>query len=263
MDLGLKGKKVYISGSATGIGRATVELFVREGAQVAAVDINEADLTTLASEFDAVTPIVADLSTLEGCQQAVADTRKALGEEPDIVVNNAGIGRMLRFEDISDPQWKQMMDVNFLSVVRLSREFLPAMAAGKGGSVVNVTSDLAGQPEQVFVDYQAAKAALVNFSKTTAMTYAPKVRVNNVAPGPIWTPLWTRPGGYLEIIEGVYGEKGEAAVQALIDDRGIPLARMGTPEDVAKAIGFLASDAASYTTGSTLSVNGGTVRQAI
>jgi NAD(P)-dependent dehydrogenase (short-subunit alcohol dehydrogenase family) len=75
--------------------------------------------------------------------------------------------------------------------------------------------------------------------------------------------LWTRPGGYLEVIEAAYNKKGDAAVNALIEDRGIPLARMGTPEDVAKAICFLASDAASYTTGSTLSVNGGTVRQAI
>jgi NAD(P)-dependent dehydrogenase (short-subunit alcohol dehydrogenase family) len=263
MDLGLADKSVYLSGAATGIGRATAELLAAEGARVVAVDINGEALSALASEMGSIVPVVADLSTLDGCRQAVADTRKALNGDPDIVINNAGIGRMLGFEAISDDEWKQMMDINFLSVVRISREFLPSMAAGRGGSVVNVTSDLAGQPEQVFVDYQAAKAALVNFSKTMAMTYAPKVRVNNVAPGPIWTPLWTRPGGYLEVIEGVYGQKGEAAVQALIEDRGIPLARMGTPEDVARAISFLASEAASYTTGSTLSVNGGTVRQAI
>ncbi len=263
MDFGLENKRVYVSGAATGIGRATVELLVGEGAHVAAVDINEADLSTLTQELQNVTSVPADLSTLEGCQLAASHTRDALGGDPDIVVNNAGIGRMLEFEDISDNQWLQMFDINFLSVVRISREFLPSMAAGKGGSVVNVTSDLAGQPERVFVDYQAAKAALVNFSKTSAMTYAPKVRVNNVAPGPIWTPLWTRPGGYLEVIEAAYNKKGDAAVNALIEDRGIPLARMGTPEDVAKAICFLASDAASYTTGSTLSVNGGTVRQAI
>ena len=263
MDLGLNGKFVYLSGAATGIGRATAELFAAEGARVAAVDINEHGLSELANHLDNVTPIVADLSTLEGCKKAAADTRKAFGGEPDIVVNNAGIGRMLGFEDTSDNEWIEMFSINFFSTVRICREFLPAMKAGRGGAVVNVTSDLAGQPEQVFVDYQAAKAAMVNFSKTMANSYSPTIRVNNVAPGPIWTPLWTRPGGFLEKIEAAYGKKGDEAVQALIDDREIPLGRMGKPEEVANAIAFLASDAAGYTTGSTLSVNGGTVRQAM
>lgn len=262
MDLNLGGKTAYVSGSATGIGRAIVELLVSEGVTVAAVDRNETALGELAIAHPSVKPVIADLSTQAGCQAAVAEAIEQLGGTPDIVVNNAGIGRILSFEEISDDQWREMFDINFLSVVRVSRELLPLMAAGSGGSVVNVTSDLAGQPEQVFVDYQAAKAALVNFSKTMAMTYAPTVRVNNVAPGPIWTPLWTRPGGFLEHIERVYNQRGDAAVTALIEDRGIPMGRMGTPEEVANAVVFLASDRAGYTTGSTLSVNGGTVRQA-
>lgn len=263
MDLGLAGKAVFLSGAATGIGRATAELFSAEGATAVAVDINESGLDELASQVPRVIPVVANLSGLEGCQQAVKATLDAVSGVPDILVNNAGIGRMLGFEDISDSDWVEMISINFLSVVRISREFLPPMFESGGGSVVNVTSDLAGQPEKAFVDYQAAKAALVNFSKTMANSYAPRIRVNNVAPGPIWTPLWTRPGGYLEKIEVAYGEQGEGAVQALIDDREVPLARMGHPEDVAKAIVFLASDAASYTTGSTLPVDGGTVRQAL
>lgn len=263
MDLGLAGKKAFVTGTATGIGRAIVELLLEEGVTVAAVDRNEKDLKELSERSASVSPVIADLGSLVGCQKAVADSIAALGGLPDIVINNAGIGRILGFHELSDDDWVEMLHINFLSVVRISRELLPKMAAGTGGAVVNVTSDLAGQPEQVFVDYQAAKAALVNFSKTMSMTYAPNIRVNNVAPGPIWTPLWTRPGGYLEHIEKVYGEKGDAAVAALITDRGIPLARMGTPEEVANAVVFLASDRAGYTTGSTLSVNGGTVRQAL
>lgn len=262
MDLGLVGKTALVTGSATGIGRAIVELLVAEGVRVAAVDRNESALSELAAELSGVHPVNADLSTVEGCNVAVSSALDELQGVPDILINNAGIGRILGFEEIDDASWVEMLSINFLSVVRISRQLLPRMAKGAGGSVVNVTSDLAGQPEEVFVDYQAAKAALVNFSKTMAMTYAPSVRVNNVAPGPIWTPLWTRPGGYLEHIEKVYSKKGDEAVQALIDDRGIPLGRMGTPEEVANAAVFLASDRAAYTTGSTLSVNGGTVRQA-
>lgn len=262
MDLGLSGKTAIVTGSATGIGRSIVELLVDEGVVVAAVDRNAEALEELTSTLQGVSAVNADLSTFEGCRGAVSDALSTLGGMPNILINNAGIGRILGFEEIEDEQWVEMLNINFLSVVRISRQLLPEMAKGGGGAVVNVTSDLAGQPEQVFVDYQAAKAALVNFSKTMALTYAPSVRVNNVAPGPIWTPLWTRPGGYLEHIEKVYSRKGDEAVQALIDDRGIPLARMGLPEEVANAAVFLASDRAGYTTGSTLSVNGGTVRQA-
>lgn len=262
MDLGLVGKTAVVTGSATGIGRAIVELLVAEGVRVAAVDRNESALSELAAELSGVHPVNADLSSEEGCNVAVSRALDELQCVPDILLNSAGIGRILGFEEIDDESWVEMLNINFLSVVRISRQLLPRMAEGAGGSVVNVTSDLAGQPEEVFVDYQAAKAALVNFSKTMAMTYAPSVRVNNVAPGPIWTPLWTRPGGYLEHIEKAYSKKGDDAVQALIDDRGIPLGRMGLPEEVANAAVFLASERAGYTTGSTLSVNGGTVRQA-
>jgi len=263
VNLSLDNKKVFLSGAATGIGRATAEVLALEGCTVAAIDINEENLRELAAKVDGIVPIVADLSTLDGCKQAVSDTRQAFGQDPDVVVNNAGIGRMLSFEEIEDNQWVEMLSINFLSVVRICREFLPSMFAGNGGAVVNVTSDLAGQPETVFVDYQAAKAALVNLSKALANTYAPKVRVNNVSPGPIWTPLWTRKGGYLENIEAAYGKKGDDAVQALIEDRGIPLEKLGRPIDVAQAIAFLASESSSYITGSTVQVNGGTVRQAI
>jgi NAD(P)-dependent dehydrogenase (short-subunit alcohol dehydrogenase family) len=97
-------------------------------------------------------------------------------------------------------------------------------------------------------------------SKALAMAYAPKVRVNTVTPGPIWTPFWSAPGGFAETIERTYNATGEAAVQAFIEDRGIPLGRMGTPEEVANAIVFLSSPAAGFTTGSFLAVDGGTIR---
>ena len=101
---------------------------------------------------------------------------------------------------------------------------------------------------------------MLSVAQSLALTYAPKVRVNSVAPGPIWTPFWWKPGGFLGTIEEAYGKEGDDAVEALIEDRGIPMARMGDPAEVARAAVFLASPAAGFTTGSVLGVDGGTVR---
>jgi len=264
MDLQLAGKNVYVTGTATGIGREVVRRFADEKANVFAVDIAIDTLSEFveADGLSTVTCYEADLSTLEGCLGAADAAVAHFGAAPDVVVNNAGIGRMLPFEQISDEDFHRTFELNFFSVARTCRRLLPLMVENGGGAVVNVTSDLAGQPETVFVDYQASKAAMVNLSKTLARTYAPSVRVNDVSPGPIWTPLWSRPGGYLETVEANYGLKGDAAIEELIRDREIPLGRLGQPAEVAAAVVFLASPVVGYSTGSSLGVNGGTVRAA-
>lgn len=263
-DFGLGGRSVFLTGAATGIGRATLDAFVAEGARVVAVDIAIDVLEGHVRDagLDGVTAVHADLSTAEGVAAAVAGGREALGAEaPDILVNNVGAGRLKGFEDISDEDFHRTFELNFFSMVRISRAFVPAMHAAGKGAVVNVTSDLSRQAEDVIVDYAASKAAVASVAKSLARTYAPRVRVNNVAPGPIWTPFWSdEDHGWLKDIEAAYDKKGQDAVQALIDDRGIPLGRMGEAAEVANAILFLSSDLAGYTTGATLGVDGGTVR---
>lgn len=264
MDLALAGKNVYVTGSAGGIGQEIVRHFAAEGANVFAVDI---DLESLAAYVTAealgtVTPFQADLSTEQGVNDAVAGAIAHFGQAPDILVNNAGVGRMLPFEEISDADFHRTFELNFHSVVRTCRLLVPAMLDNGGGAIINVTSDLAGQPETVFVDYSASKAALVNFSKVLARAYAPSIRVNDVSPGPIWTPLWFRPGGYVETLEKNSGLQGQAAIDHLVEDREIPMHRLGEPAEVAAAVVFLASDRSGYTSGSSLGVNGGTVRAA-
>lgn len=260
MDLGLTGRTALVTGAATGIGRATAELLVAEGAVVLAADIAETPLRELADASDgAVEIVVADLSTLEGCQ-AVADAALAFrGHAPDILVNNAGMGRIRSIDDVSDADWHATFELNFFATQRLSSAVLPYMRARAGAAVVNVISDLAQQPEPSFPDYSPSKAALANLTRLLAKEYAPDIRINAVHPGPIWTPLWSRPGGFLETIEGIYGKQGDEAVQALVADRGIPMRRMGTAEEVASCIVFLASARASFVTGSGLGVNGGTI----
>lgn len=263
-DFGLSGRTVFLTGAATGIGRATLDAFAAEGARVVAVDINFDVLTEhIAAEGlgELVTAVHADLSTAEGVQSAVDAGAEALGAAPDILVNNVGAGRLNTFEDITDDAFHRTFELNFFSMVRIARAFVPRMYAAGRGAVVNVTSDLSRQAEDVIVDYAASKAAVASVAKSLARAYAPHVRVNNVAPGPIWTPFWSDENhGWLKDIESAYDRKGQDAVQALIDDRGIPLGRMGRPEEVAHAILFLSSDLAAYTTGATLGVDGGTIR---
>jgi NAD(P)-dependent dehydrogenase (short-subunit alcohol dehydrogenase family) len=264
MDLQLTGKRVYITGTATGIGQEVVRSLHAEGAEVFAVDIaiDVLDDYVKTEELGSVETYGVDLSTVEGCTSAAMAALDHFGQPPDIIVNNAGIGRMLPFEELTDDDFLRTFSLNFFATVRTCRVLVPRMRKGSGGSIVNVASDLAGQPESVFVDYAASKAALVNFAKSLARTYAPAIRVNNVCPGPIWTPLWYRPGGFVETLEKNYGLPGEEAVTAMVKDREIPMERLGTPAEVAHAVLFLASPLSAFTTGTSLGVDGGTIRSA-
>ncbi len=262
MDLGLGGKTAYITGAATGIGREVVRLLATEGVAIFAVDFNGAELDEYVTgeTLSTVTTFVQDLATLQGCRRAAAAGVEALGAAPDILINNVGAGKMLPFDAIDDDMWHRTFELNLFAMVRTCRELLPLMQAHGGGAVVNVASDLARQPEAVIVDYAASKAAMLNVAQSLALSQGPGIRVNSVCPGPIWTPFWWRPGGFLETIEAAYGKQGQDAVDELVSDRAIPLGRIGNPEEVARAIVFLASPAASFITGAALGVDGGTVR---
>ncbi|WP_368498391.1 SDR family NAD(P)-dependent oxidoreductase [Herbiconiux sp. A18JL235] len=261
MDLGLAGKTAYVTGAATGIGRATVEALAAEGAAVYAVDIQGQTLSAYVDELESGEVAVGefDLSTEAGVDAAADAMLGHFGSAPDILVNNVGAGKMLGFEEIDDALWHRTLELNLFAMVRTCRVVVPRMAE-RGGAVVNVASDLARQAEPVIVDYAASKSAMLSVSKSLALTYAPSVRVNSVCPGPIWTPFWYAPGGFAETMEKTYGAEGQEAIDAFIADRGIPLGRMGLPEEVARTIVFLASPAASYTTGSVYGVDGGTIR---
>jgi NAD(P)-dependent dehydrogenase (short-subunit alcohol dehydrogenase family) len=263
MDLQLEGRHALVTGAATGIGRATAEHLAAEGCRVAALDI---DVTALCELEEAagklagsVIAVPADLSSAAGCSEGAAHAMEALGVL-DILVNNVGSGAVRHFEDLTDDDWQRTLDLNFMSCVRITRACLPTLRKAASGVVVNNASDLARQPEPVPADYSASKAAVLAVTKSLARAEGPALRVNAVAPGPVWTPFWTKPGGFAETFGEVHGMEPMAAVEHEMSLRRLPLRRLGTPAEVARVITFLASDAASFVTGSVWGVDGGSVR---
>lgn len=256
MDYRIKGKQAFINAGAHGIGEATADLLTQEGASVVVADRDGAALQEKAHRWTGV--VEADLATADGVEQATAYVLATFGRAPDILVNNLGVGNSASFEEISDERWGRSFEINLMGCIRTCRALLPRMAGLGGASVVNTASDLAKQPEPTMMDYGTCKAGLLYFSKALAVQYAPKVRVNAVLPGPIWTQMWSRPGGIVDQLVESYGLDREAALKKFLQDRYMPLG-IGQPEDVAQAIVFLASPLAKYITGAALDI-GGTLR---
>lgn len=265
MILGLDGRVVLITGAASGIGAEAAHTFAAEGARLGLVDQDTEQLSRLSKQlredFDTeVVAVTADLATDTGVRSAVTAVLDGFDNTIDVLVNNVGQCRARAFDELSDADWVATFEVNFLSAVRAIRLVLPGMRERGSGSIVTNASDLARQPESGPADYQVSKVALLSLTKSLAISEGPHIRVNAVAPGPVWTPLWTRPGGFADTLGDFYDRDAKAAVEHEMSKRQLPLGRMGTPSEVAKVITFLASDAASFVTGSIWGVDGGTIR---
>ena len=256
MDYQLTGKSACVCAGAHGIGEAIADLLTQEGAHVVVADRDGDALHEKGRKWRAT--VVADLATPEGVQTAAAFALTTFGRAPDILINNLGVGDATPFEAISDERWASSIEVNLMGTVRTCRALVPRMAAQGGGAVVNTGSDLAKQPEPGFIDYGASKAAILYLTKALAKQYAPAVRVNTVLPGPIWSRMWTRPGGIVDQLVAHYGVDRDAAVQRFLEDRQMPMG-IGHPADVAHAVVFLASPLAKFITGAGLDI-GGTIR---
>ncbi|MGO8081342.1 SDR family NAD(P)-dependent oxidoreductase [Rhizobium leguminosarum] len=263
METGLKGKIVFITGAANGIGRATAVAFAREGATLGLVDIDEKAMAEVEAEVAAAGGTAhtakADLSTGVGVSAGLDELLKATGGAVDVLVNNVGSGAIRTFDQLTDEEWEKTFSLNFMSYVRATRKLLPILREQKG-VIVNNGSDLARQPEPVPIDYSASKAAVLALTKGLARAEGKAVRVNAVAPGPIWTPFWTKPGGFAETMGAFHKMEPQAAVEHEMKLRQLPLERLGTPEEVANVVVFLASDLASFVTSAVWGVDGGSIR---
>ena len=242
---GLEGKVAFVTGAASGIGRATAMRLGEEGARVAAADLNADGAAATASAIgpDAV-GLGLDITDLSSVEAAIAEAERQLGSI-EILVNCAGWDRVEPFLDSSEETWDRIIDVNLKGVIRCTRSVLDGMISRRSGRIVNVSSDAGRVGSSGEVVYSGAKAGIIGFSKGVARETARHgLRVNVVCPGPTDTPL-------MAATSEANPRLGEALVKA------IPFRRLAKPEEIAAAIAFLASDDASFITGQTLSVSGG------
>lgn len=241
-----KGKTVLVTGGSRGIGRAVALAFGQAGANVAvnytsSPEKAEAIVAELKALGVEATAIACDVSN-DAAVEAMAETIEKEFHPIDILVNNAGVTRDGLLIRMKDSDWDQVMDINLKGTYLCTKHFGKRMLKRKSGNVVNITSvvGLTGNAGQA--NYSASKAGVIGFTKSIAKEFAARqIRVNAVAPGFISTDMTDKLSG--EVIEHY--------------KNAIPLGRMGSPEDVAKAVLFLSSDQSSYMTGQVITVDGG------
>ncbi|WP_339272940.1 SDR family oxidoreductase [Paenibacillus sp. FSL W8-0187] len=255
MDLGLTGKVVLITGGSRGIGLETAVTFALEGAKVAICARDEEQLKTAAdhirqaADFEVLT-IAADVTKPEDCMRAVNDTVQHYGQL-NILVNNAGTAAAKSFELIDDEQWASDLDLKLFGAIRFARAAVPHMRESGGGAIINVTTSWAKTPPAGSMPSSVSRAAGQAMTKAMSLDLAPDhIRVNTVCIGMIRSAQleerWKRE------------EPGLTWEQYARDTRHrIPFGRIGNTQEAAKVIVFMASDAASYVTGTSINIDGG------
>lgn len=242
----LAGRTALITGAATGIGRATAVMLGTAGA---AVMVNHLGRT---SEADSVVGAIragggraesfeADVTNALAVAELVRETEALLGPI-DILVNNAGVIQEKPFVETSEADWDFVVGTDLKGVFLCCRAVLPGMVARGNGCVINVASELGYLGRALYAPYCAAKAGVIGLTRSLAREFAPAIRVNAIAPGPIDTPMLS-----IEHMSAAMLEK----------ERDIPARRVGTPDEIAGTALFLASDLASFYYGQVLSPNGG------
>jgi 2-hydroxycyclohexanecarboxyl-CoA dehydrogenase len=243
----LDGSIALVTGGASGIGAATARRLAAEGARVAVADIDLEGARAVASEIGGA-GVEMDVADVNSVRMGVAGAVEQFGA-PDILVNNAGTDRFAFFVNTDEELWDTVLGVNLRGTIAVTHAVLPGMQRNGRGAIVNVASEAGRVGSQGSAVYSASKAGVIGFTRAIARESARfGVRVNAVAPGPIDTPL-------LDAAETQHGEIGARLRQGMID--ATALRRIGTPDEVAAAIAFLAGADASYITGQTINVSGG------
>lgn len=249
----LDGRKVLLTGGATGIGRRIATRLAEEGCDIGIIDINlaEAEITrSLVAQIGRrCTLHQADVGDFEQVSGAVDAFLEAHGRI-DILANNAGVIALSRLEDMAPEDWRRIFDVNVNGVFHLCKAVVPHLKARRSGRIVNMASWFGKRGQPYYSAYCATKFAIIGITQSLALELAPLgINVNAVCPGTIIeTPMRTHADARAQA-EGVPTAKERETL--------IPLGRLGLPDDVARAVAFLASDEAAYMTGQALNASGG------
>jgi NAD(P)-dependent dehydrogenase (short-subunit alcohol dehydrogenase family) len=257
MDYGLTDRVVVITGAGAGIGLETARAFLREGAKVVAVDLDPSAAAE-AGDGSSVLDITADLRDAAAAGRVVAAALDGFGRV-DVLFNNAGVAAVRPgFLEVDDATWAQTLELNLMGYVRMSRAVLPHMLERGRGVLIHTASEAGRMPNPRLPDYSVSKAAVLMLSKALASEYTPRgVRSNVVSPAHTRTPLWDKPGGFLDTLAADYGVDRDAAIERYLRDIKMPAGRLGRPQDTAGAVLFLASEHADFITGADLAVDGG------
>jgi 3-oxoacyl-[acyl-carrier protein] reductase len=243
--LKLEGKVALVTGAAQGIGKAVVLLLARNGADIVVSDINLEKAGETAREIEATgrraMPIKVDVANSGDVERMVQTILEQFGQI-DILINNAGIARDKLILRMTEEDWDAVLDINLKGTFNCTKAVVKHMSKQRSGKIVNIASVVGEMGNAGQANYSASKAGVIGFTKTIAREFAQRgINVNAIAPGYIQTPMT------------------EALPEKAKDElkRMIPMERLGQPEDVAGAVLFLVSEAASYITGHVLNVNGG------
>lgn len=261
MDLGLSGKTAVVTGGTSGIGMATADLLLAEGARVAICGRSIERLERARDELERrhgsgnLIAETADVTKAETLKALAARVARSFGTL-DLLVSNAGEGRLSTFAETTDEAWRAEIEQKYFGQINTLRAFIPLLRKSGQPAIVGVNSLLALQPEPHMVCTSAARAGVQSLLKSMAGELAPHIRVNTIVLGVIESGQWHR---RFETM----GKPGQSREEWLVEQariRHIPLQRFGKPEEVARAVAFLGSPAASYITGATLEISGGVSR---
>ncbi|MBJ9953323.1 MULTISPECIES: SDR family oxidoreductase [unclassified Acinetobacter] len=259
MSFQVEGKLAVVTGGSSGIGLSVVEILVSEGAKVAWCGRDEqrliASKTYILEKYPDAHIFTCRCNVLdkEDVKRFAQQVNRQLGNV-DMLINNAGQGRVSNFEDTQDEDWMKEIELKYFSVLHPVRAFLNDLKKSPCGSITNVNSLLALQPEPHMIATSAARAALLNLTHSLAHEFSQYgIRVNSILLGMVESAQWKRRFEARSDTSASW----EQWTGSIAEKRGIPMQRLGKPEEPARALVFLASPLASYTTGSTLDVSGG------
>jgi len=260
MDLGLRDRACIVTGGSRGIGLEIAKRLHDEGAAVLLIGRGEdalRDAATACGADERVRWLALDVTSDDAGDRVAAGCLERFGRL-DVLVNNASMSSVRSLQQLTDDEWQAHWEINVMAPMRLMRACVPRMVQAGWGRVVNVSSSSGKRPGQRNVAYSVAKAGQLSLSRAFADAYAGDgVLINAVTPGPVASELWLGPGGLADQTARARGMTREQVLEATA--AGVPLKRLGNPQEIADVVVFLCSQAAANVTGAAWSVDGGLV----